>query len=314
MLNFVYAIDQNYNIQAFTSINSLLRNINQKINIFILHEEPETFRNYAEDLLKSDFLENLNILQINIDLDLPNLEGSHVSKATYFRIFFDKYLPNNIENVIYIDADIICTGNPINYLNDTFTELKNSKYLLAARTDVVKNENKLPSDIFNRLDLSGTRYFNAGLLVFNHKEWLEKNIYINLQNELHRIYDSIKYWDQDVLNSYFDGKYLEISSLLNFPINPQTMQITAKSFIQSIALLHYQGNKKPWNIDGIFLTNSIIYQNEVLRTSLGTYHIVSNNLFKDLLLILLNLFRRDSKDIDMIKLIKSYFNLYNFKR
>ena len=30
MLNFVYAVDKNYNIQVFTSINSLLKNINQK--------------------------------------------------------------------------------------------------------------------------------------------------------------------------------------------------------------------------------------------------------------------------------------------
>ena len=78
------------------------------------------------------------------------------------------------------------------------------------------------------------------MLVFNHKEWLENSIYLDLQSELKNIYKKIKYWDQDVLNSYFDGKYLEISSLLNFPVNPQSMTITAKSFLQSISFIHFQ--------------------------------------------------------------------------
>jgi len=314
MLNFVYAIDKNYNIQAYTSINSVLRNIDKKINIFIMHEEPETFDYFAQNLSTSSKIEDLKIIKINIDIDLPNLEGSHVSKATYFRIFFDKHLPKNIENVIYIDADIICTGNPVIYLEQVFTELKKSENLIAARTDLIKNENNLPSEIFERLELSSSKYFNAGLLVFNHKEWLENSIYLDLQSELKNIYKKIKYWDQDVLNSYFDGKYLEISSLLNFPVNPQSMSITAKSFLQSISFIHFQGNKKPWNLDGIFLTNSIIYQNAVLDTTIGSYHIVPNNLIKDLFFIFANLIKGNSKNIDIITLIKSYFKFLNFTK
>ena len=69
---------------------------------------------------------------------------------TYFR-FFDKHLPKNIENVIYIDADIRCTGNPVIYLEQVFTELKKSENLIAARTDLIKNENNLPSEIFREV-------------------------------------------------------------------------------------------------------------------------------------------------------------------
>src|SRR5210317_255153 len=135
MLNFVYAVDKNYNIQVFTSINSLLKNMDEKINVYVMHEEPETFSEYAENLSESSMLENLKILEINIDDKLPNLNNSHVSKATYFRIFFDNYLPRDVEKTVYIDADIICTGNPIKYLDEVFKKLKKSEYLLAARTD-----------------------------------------------------------------------------------------------------------------------------------------------------------------------------------
>jgi len=279
-----------------------------------MHEEPETFNNYAKNLSKNPMIECLKIIEINVDDELPNLDGSHVSKATYFRIFFDKHLPSEVEKTIYIDADIICTGNPIKYFDEIFDELKNSEYLLAARTDLLNNENNLPSEAFNRLELSSSKYFNAGLLIFNHKEWLEKNIYSDLQAELIRINKKIKYWDQDVLNSYFNGKYLEISSLLNFPINPGSMSFKTKSFLQSISLVHFQGNSKPWTVKGIFYTNSIIYQNEVRNSSIGSYHVVPNNLFIDLFSIFINLFRRKSKNIDIIILIKSYFKFLNYTK
>ena len=33
---------------------------------------------------------------------------------------------------------------------------------------------------------------------------------------MNSIYDKIDFWDQDVMNCFYDGKYLEISKYLNF--------------------------------------------------------------------------------------------------
>ena len=38
-INFLYCFDSNYNIQAFTSIISLLKNTSRKINIYVIHSE-----------------------------------------------------------------------------------------------------------------------------------------------------------------------------------------------------------------------------------------------------------------------------------
>ena len=62
-----------------------------------------------------------------------------------------------------------------------------------------------------------------------------------------------------------------------------------------------------WN----FYANSKIYQNEVLNTNIGSYHVVPESLFKDLFLIFANLLRGKSKNIDIIILIKSYFKFLN---
>ena len=39
MLNFLYAFDKNYNNQAFVSIYSVLQNISEKINLYLILDE-----------------------------------------------------------------------------------------------------------------------------------------------------------------------------------------------------------------------------------------------------------------------------------
>ena len=66
MLNFVYCFDENYNSQALTSINSLTHHATEKINLFIIHENPETFN---DSIINKENLECLNIYQI-VDEDI----------------------------------------------------------------------------------------------------------------------------------------------------------------------------------------------------------------------------------------------------
>ena len=56
--------------------------------------------------------------------DFPNLGDVHVTYATYFRMFIDKYLPRNLEYFIYVDADILCLKDPKNELDKIFDTLK----------------------------------------------------------------------------------------------------------------------------------------------------------------------------------------------
>ena len=51
-LNFVYCFDDNFNLQALTSIKSLLDKITKKANIFIIHKNIESF-NKLKKILKN---------------------------------------------------------------------------------------------------------------------------------------------------------------------------------------------------------------------------------------------------------------------
>ena len=58
------------------------------------------------------------------NINFPNIENSHVSEATYYRIFAEKFLPKEVTFYTYLDADIICINNPILYLNAIINEMK----------------------------------------------------------------------------------------------------------------------------------------------------------------------------------------------
>ena len=62
-------------------------------------------------------------------------------------------------------------------------------------------------------------------MMIDLKMWNEKNISENLLLTLQKLDQKIVYWDQDVLNSYFDGNYYEIDKNLNFIISSKTAKI-----------------------------------------------------------------------------------------
>ena len=108
MLDILYCFDENYNKQAGSSISSLASKVGEKINLYIIHENPESFESIEKRLLTYGEINEIHMYKFeDKGYDFPNLQGSHVSQATYFRLFIENYLPNNIEYLTYIDADVI---------------------------------------------------------------------------------------------------------------------------------------------------------------------------------------------------------------
>ena len=216
-INFIYAADENYNKQLLISINSLLEQFSGIANIHIIHKNPSSFIQKLQEIDSSDKLDQLNIYEFKESKVLfPNIEGTHILEATYYRLFVDKYIPNNITEYVYLDADIICLSDPYDYLKSNIDMLLNSSFSFSARTELIRDNNK---DKFLQLGLSGDKYFNAGVLIVNHTDWLTKNIYSELIKHIDIIKNNIEFWDQDVLNSYFNGEYLEMDNKLNYGLD-----------------------------------------------------------------------------------------------
>ena len=290
-LNFFYCFDSGYNIQAQCSIFSLLENVSEKINISIIHKEISEKTFLDDKILNKKKLNYLSVSKFNKETSLfPNINGTHVSEATYYRIYAENYIDKNLDFLIYLDADIICYSNPIPELKMNIVNLKQSNNIISAKT-----ENTI-TDGITRLDMKSNKYFNAGVLIIDYTKWIENNIQRKLSNLLVEKQTKLTFWDQDLLNIFFDSEFEELSSNLNHKMpldqNVRILDLENDSWVtNNMIFIHYSGKFKPWNVKGILDKRSSYYQ-VVYRKLFKESYQVSYNYKKNALIDLINGFRR----------------------
>lgn len=256
MQDILYCFDTNYNEQALTSIYSLLENSNKKLNIHILHNDPKSLSKSIELVKGHEKLKKINLYMFkNDDYNFPKIEGSHVSKATYFRMFIEDYIDSEIKNILYIDPDVIC----LNQFNETVEQLTEDlnfqNKLISVKTEHIKSRHN--KNIFERLNISN-KYFNAGIMLINYEKWNQSKIKHLLVDTSKEIEDHIVYWDQDVMNKYLDGEYHELPVQLNQ--HPFNFKNSEEYYAKNTIFLHYSGKNKPWNKKGFKDKNSVFYK------------------------------------------------------
>ena len=295
-MNFLYCFDNNFNLQALNSINSIINKSKSKnLNFYIIHDSPSNFSDLIEKYL-SEYKNIITIFKFDFDsIDFPKITDAHVSKATYFRLFFQKYLPEDIEFITYVDSDIICMRDPERDVIEAIKNIKDNNLFLGAVNDGMGTyDNQI------RLDMKSDKYFNAGVMVINLKEW-RANIQISkillLMEELR---EKILWWDQDILNVLIDGDYLELTNDFNkktsdFDIMPE----------KSVIFVHYSGKGKPWSPMFYKEGVNMVYQNEFLKTGFSKFHIAPKG-FKENVLFFRNLISGKYVKFNISDLIKSY--------
>tara|TARA_B100000035_G_scaffold39302_1_gene29633 strand:+ start:27394 stop:28338 length:945 start_codon:yes stop_codon:yes gene_type:complete len=299
-IDFIYASDENYNKQLAVSINSLLSKLSINANIHVIHKNVDSFNSYLHLFDKHSNLNQFNFYQFEKNNHIfPNIENSHISEATYYRLFIDKYIDPSIRNYLYLDSDIVCLNDPHQEIKKIFKQLVDNVRPLAARTELYKDQNIKK---FQNLGLNGSKYFNAGVILVNHEYWLSKNIYSDLLNSIENIKEKLEFWDQDVLNYYFDGDFIELNNKLNYNLDISNEENNIEE-IKEAYFIHYQGSNKPWSIYGAQNIKSKFYNNEYEQLFSNKYHIVSKYSRGDAIKLL--------KTILSLKIV-SYKNPINF--
>ena len=107
MYQFLYCFDQNYVKQAFTSIISILENVDQNIKFDIITNLSKDEIQVPKKIKNHHYLESISFHEINIsNINLYNLSEAHVTEATFYRLFLQDYIM--AENFItYLDCDVI---------------------------------------------------------------------------------------------------------------------------------------------------------------------------------------------------------------
>ena len=298
---FLYCFDDNFNKQGFTSIISLLENVSEPISINVIHPNKDILNHLPSKISKHPNLKTIVFKTFkNYDYDFPNLANTHISEATYYRIFMNNYIHKDVQNIIYIDADIICLTNPIETLYEVVEKIHDSDLLISAKTEFHIDSAK--DDTFKRLGIT-SKYFNAGFMVINYQKWQKESVQESLLQILKENYSDIVFWDQDILNIYINGKFIELNANLNF--YAQSIKSNLKKY--QPYFIHYVGSKKPWLTSGAFEICSEVYHSNYRKIYNSDYHIEHKWRYaslKELLfsIIKLKIFRLDN----LIKYLKEF--------
>lgn len=281
-MNILVAINRSYVKQLNILLHSIqISNKEETFHIYILHQELQ--KNEIEEVKQGLNLQKINIIPIQIEKDeinlFPVIEKRYPVEI-YFRIFATKYLPKDIDRVLYLDADTLVINNLEPLYNMDFE----GNYYMAA-THIGKLLHKFHEI---RLDIEKDEpYINTGVLLINLQELRKIEIEKQVIEYVKKNRNKLMLPDQDIITAMFGDKIKLIDHLkynlgdreLNIYNFEHTKEkIDLKWICKNTVIIHYYGRNKPWqnNYTGILgafydkIEKQIRNKNKVLILSCGT--------------------------------------------
>lgn len=236
-ISIAFCVNNKYLPQVMVTMTSILCSNSHHFDFYIFSSDLS-----AESQSKLEFLKttypNFTLKVIYVDKALfkdLKLNISYISLETYFRYILADALPD-LNKVLYLDADLIVNGD-LKPLWDT--DLTN--YYFAGVEDLyIEHINHKPTIGLKNNDI----YVNAGVLLMNLKALRADDTSSKLIKKTLSLFDKIKFQDQDILNLYAQGKIKKVDSIYNFTAHNVNIE---KSKRKSAVIIHYTGEKKPWN-------------------------------------------------------------------
>lgn len=259
MKHIILATDNNFVQHCAVTMTSILEH-NNEICFYILTEGLSAKNEKVLNDLVNKYHSKLNILSIDSSIvekfPMPQTAGfSHISVATYYRLFIASLLPQDVNKVLYLDCDIV--------VRDSLDELFNidiEGYSLGA---VFQDDPLLlQGDEYERLGLQGeTGYFNAGVLLINLKYWRDNDVEKRLLNYISNNTENIRFHDQDTLNAVLAPSALTLDckwNTLTIFLTRAIYRFTSPRCInyrnqilsgvgKNPTIVHFVSRPKPWD-------------------------------------------------------------------
>jgi lipopolysaccharide biosynthesis glycosyltransferase len=246
LIHIACAADNKYTQHAVVMLTSLFENNKEnKIHLHFFSADFSTANIEKVEKTVSQYQHHFTFYQLDETLFKDCYVSDHVTFATYYRIVIPNLLVNQTDKILYLDTDIIVCKNL-----KPLWDINIDNYTIAA-------VNELNFDGPTRLSFdSKYKYFNAGILLINAKNWVNDNRQETLFAYIKKHTSKLIYWDQDALNANLFNKRLVIEPKWNqlspvFEVDEKTLlKIYSKPEIeelkQSPAIIHYSGSSKPW--------------------------------------------------------------------
>lgn len=232
-MNFLFCINNQYCDTVKVLIHSLVTHNQGKHHFYFIYnniseKNKQILIDYTHSLRGA---QAISFHQFNRNInDLP-INGLNWSIEIYFRLFAC-YILKDVEKILYLDGDVICTGD--------LSELYNIPCTIAA----VKNDNQYAC---KRLSTEGvTTYYNSGVLLLNLKQLRKMDDENNLLNEIFFRKEKLIFPDQDFLNIKYREIIIPIPKVYNYMIS--VAEINPNYIKENRPILIHYVMEKPWSI------------------------------------------------------------------
>ncbi|MTH78036.1 glycosyltransferase family 8 protein [Paracoccus aestuariivivens] len=166
---------------------------------------------------------------------LPDMTSGRWPKAVLARLFLDHVIFDKINRLLYLDADTLVARSvePLRSID------LRGRYVAAVDDFIMAFPKKLQS----RRDAiglrSGSSYFNSGVMLFDWPASLAASVLQTARDNIADRSENYHATDQDALNAALEGKWLRLDPTWN-------VQTGFLPSIQTPAILHFTGRRKPW--------------------------------------------------------------------
>ena len=253
-MNILMAFESEYRKPAMVTMYSLLCNNDRDITFYIIYSRlTKEERLLLTELAESTGHGSCVFLPVPEEAyrDLPTFFW--ISAETYYRLMAQKLLPESVDRILWLDADIVVCGDITEFYDQDFE----GNLLVACSVweeGVVRaqlNQLTLPPD---------ARYFNAGVLLYNmtaQRKQLDPEVY----TEYLKVFGNrLVYADQDVLNAVF-YRCVKFADQLQYNCFTNALDqyppAKRRTLLKQCRILHYNGSSKPWNKEYCFLGSHI---------------------------------------------------------
>ncbi len=248
-MNILCATDDAYVPWCGVMLTSLFENNkSHQITVYVLTQKLSDQNCSIFRQLGEKYGQTINIVTTDdVDFEIcPIKETDHVSIATYLRLAAPHLLPNDVEKIIYLDCDIIVSGDL-----GALWDLDISGYALG----VVYDEAYQDDEKYITLGLEKRRrYFNAGVLLMNLKYFRKHDVMTRCFQVIKDIPERLLFHDQDTLNVVLEQECINIHPRFNLQTGflfttvsfDKDTQKQIREAIEAPVIIHFTGYNKPW--------------------------------------------------------------------
>ncbi|MGT2932606.1 glycosyltransferase family 8 protein [Streptococcus catagoni] len=248
-VNLLFSIDDAYLNQFLVTLYSVVKqNRNLSFKVYVLQKQE----------LEENQLIDIYCRQLGVDY-LPLIIGektfekvpttSRYPETIYYRLLAHHYLPENMDRILYLDADVLC----LNPIIDLY-QMDMTHYLYAAASHT---SGKNVTELINKFRLGNfetSNYVNSGVLLMN-LELIRKEVKVEpilefIKNKGHLLFLP----DQDILNALYGHKIKLIPDhIYNYDTRMSKLYYLKSSglwnddwLVENTVFLHFCGRDKPW--------------------------------------------------------------------